>query len=212
LRKGHAQAKFETRVTGFEEYDMTLSPLLLLLLGVLAYRTYKGKGRLAEMLRNLGGAAPEAASAPPAGGYPQRWPQAAPAQSARPMGVPPAASMAPPGARGPFGGSMGGFAGGLAGGLIGSGLHDLLNRFQHNGYGDVANSWVGTGPNRTISPDELQQALGPDTVNSLANEAGLSDIDVLSGLSRDLPAAVDDLTPTGQILDDYGDFGGNYEA
>jgi hypothetical protein len=57
LRKGHAQAKFETRVTGFEEYDMTLSPLLLLLLGVLAYRTYKGKGRLAEMLRNLGGAA-----------------------------------------------------------------------------------------------------------------------------------------------------------
>ena len=188
---------------------MTLSPLILLLLGVLAYRTYKGKGRLAEMLRNLAGAAPEAATAPPAAGYPQRRGPMAPPGSAR-MGVPPAASMAPPGARGPFGGNMGAFAGGVAGGMIGSGLHDLLNRFQHNGYGDVANSWIGTGPNRTISPDELHQALGPDTVNSLANEAGLSDIDVLSGLSRDLPAAVDDLTPTGAILDEYGDVGGDY--
>ena len=38
---------------------MTLSPLILLLLGVLAYRTYKGEGRLAEMLRRLSGAAPD---------------------------------------------------------------------------------------------------------------------------------------------------------
>ena len=51
---------------------MTLSPLILLLLGVLAYRTYKGKGPLAEMLRGLTGAAPDAASAPPEG-YPQGW-------------------------------------------------------------------------------------------------------------------------------------------
>ena len=58
----------------------------------------------------------------------------------------------------------------------------------------------------SISPDELQQALGPDTVNTLANEAGLSDIAVLSGLSHDLPDAVDELTPTGAI-GDFGDFG-----
>ena len=116
-------------------------------------------------------------------------------------------TASPPGLRGMFGNNMGAFAGGMAGGLIGNGLHDLFNRFQHNGYGDVANSWIGTGPNRTISPDELQTALGSDTVNSLAEQAGLSDIDVLSGLSRDLPYAVDELTPTGSILDDYGDFG-----
>jgi uncharacterized protein YidB (DUF937 family) len=191
---------------------MTLSPLILLLLGVLAYRTYKGKGRLAEMLRGLTGAAPDAASAPP-GGYPQRWgPTARPAP---PMGAPMARPVAPPatgGPRGPFGSNMGAFAGGMAGGLIGSGLNDLLHRFQHNGYGDVANSWIGTGPNRTISPDELHGALGSDTVNALAEQAGLSNIDVLSGLSRDLPDAVDELTPTGAILDDYGDFGGDYEV
>ena len=181
---------------------MTLSPLILLLLGVLAWRTYKGKGPLAEMLRGLGGAAPDA---PP--GSPQTRPAFPPG---RPMGAPPVPPMARPGGLGGmFGGNMGGaFAGGVAGGLLGSGLHDLLNRFQHNGYGDVANSWIGTGANRSISPDELQQALGPDTVNALANEAGLSDIDVLSGLSRDLPDAVDELTPTGTI----GDFGGFGEA
>ena len=184
---------------------MTLSPLILLLLGVLAWRTYKGKGPLAEMLRGLSGAAADAAPAAPPG-YPQTRPAFPPGP---PMGAPPSVPpMARPGGLGgAFGGNMGGaFAGGMAGGMLGSGLHELLNRFQHNGYGDVANSWIGTGANRAISPDELQQALGPDTVNALANEAGLSDIAVLSGLSHDLPDAVDELTPTGAI-GDFGDFG-----
>jgi uncharacterized protein YidB (DUF937 family) len=107
------------------------------------------------------------------------------------------------GLRDMLGGNMGSFAGGMAGGLIGSGLHDLLGRFRQNGYGDVADSWVGTGPSRSISAGELQEALGPDTVKSLAEQAGLSDIDVLSELSHDLPDAVDDLTPMGAIGDDY---------
>jgi uncharacterized protein YidB (DUF937 family) len=178
---------------------MTLSPLILLLLGVLAYRTFKGEGRLAEMLRQLGGSAPDAAPASPAAaGYPQRSPM-----PARPMtGMPPRGQAAAGGLRDMFGGSnMGAFAGGMAGGLIGNGLHELLGRFRQNGYGDVANSWVSHGPNQSISPDDLQNALGTDTVNSLAEQAGLSDIDVLSGLSHDLPGAVDDLTPTGEIID-----------
>ena len=182
---------------------MTLSPLVLLLLGVLAYRTYKGEGRLADILRRIGGAAPEAASAPPAAGYPERAMRDAPFQSVGTIDPP--RSMAAPagGLRNMFGGSMGPFAGGMAGGLIGNGLHELLNRFQQNGYGDVAHSWIGTGPNRSISAGDLQEALGSDTVNSLAEQAGLSDIDVLSGLSHDLPSAVDDLTPMGEIEDGY---------
>ena len=82
---------------------------------------------------------------------------------------------------------------------MGGGLNELLGRFQQSGHGDIANSWIGTGPNRAISPDELQEALGPDTVSTLAQEAGVSDIDVLSGLSRDLPGAIDQLTPDGEI-------------
>lgn len=165
---------------------MALSPLTALLMGVLAYRTYQGKGRLADMLGR---------SAPPPGAVPgdPRDPR---------MTQPPATQ--PPATGGGLGdllrGNLGGLlAGGAAGGLLGSGLNDLLGRFQRNGFGDVADSWISTGPNRAISPDQLQQALGPDTVSSLAREAGVSDIDVLSGLSRDLPEAVDQLTPSGEI-------------
>jgi len=151
-----------------------MSPLTMLLLGVLAYKTYKGKGRLADMLG-----------------------QGAPA------GANPGGNVAPPasgGLGGLLGGGLGGLlAGGAAGGLLSGGLGDLLNRFQQNGHGDVANSWIGTGANRAVSPDQLQEALGPDTVNTLAEQAGLSQIDVLSGLSRDLPDAVDQLTPDGRI-------------
>jgi uncharacterized protein YidB (DUF937 family) len=178
---------------------VTLSPLILLLLGVLAYRTFKGEGRLAELLRRLGGSSPEAGPATePAAGY--RGSGAGPPRSMRGT----ARSMSAPagGLREVFSGSSA-FAGGLAGGLIGNGLHELLGRFSQNGYGDVAKSWISAGPNQSISPDELHSALGTDTVSSLAEQAGLSDIDVLSGLSHDLPGAVDDLTPTGEIMDDH---------
>jgi uncharacterized protein YidB (DUF937 family) len=183
---------------------MTLSPLILLLLGVLAYRTFKGEGRLAQMLARFAGTASDATpAAPPAPGYPQRGSAPVPPRSM--TGMPYREPMrAPSGGLGDrFGGSMGAFAGGMAGGLLAGGLRDLLGRFQQNGYGDVAQSWIGTGPNQSISTDELQHALGTDTVSSLAQEAGLSDIDVLTGLSQDLPGAVDDLTPTGDIADDY---------
>lgn len=155
-----------------------MSPLTLLLMGVLAYRTYQGKGRLADMLRQ--GA--------PAGANPQTGSVAAPSGGG--LG----------GLGGLLTGGLGGLLGGsAAGGLLSGGLSDLVNRFQQNGNGEIANSWIGTGPNRSISPEQLQQALGPDTVNSLSEQAGISQIDLLSGLSRDLPNAVDQLTPDGRI-------------
>ena len=43
---------------------------------------------------------------------------------------------------------------------VSGGLGELLQRFQQNGYGNVAGSWLGTGPNQSIAPHELQQALG----------------------------------------------------
>lgn len=149
-----------------------MSPLTMLLMGVLAYRTYQGKGRLADMLRQ--GA--------PAGTNPQTG------------------NVAAPGGLGGLLGGLGGLlTGGAAGGLLSGGLSDLVNRFQQNGHGEIANSWIGTGPNRSVSPEQLQQALGTDTVNSLSEQAGISQIDLLSGLSRDLPNAVDQLTPDGRI-------------
>ena len=172
-------------VLGGGQSRQGMSPLTMLLLGVLAYRTYQGKGRLADMLRNAN-----------AGGSGAGGPDS------RPMGG--NAGSMPPSGGGGLGdllrGGLGGLlAGGAAGGLLSGGLRELMERFQQSGHGDIADSWIGTGANRPVTPQQLEHALGRDTVNSLAEEAGVSDIDVLNGLSRDLPDSVDHLTPQGRI-------------
>jgi uncharacterized protein YidB (DUF937 family) len=79
------------------------------------------------------------------------------------------------------------------------GLDVLINQFRQNGLEDVINSWIGTGQNQPISPNELRQALGPNKVNDLSREAGAPQDDLLSQLSRYLPGVIDKLTPNGQI-------------
>jgi uncharacterized protein YidB (DUF937 family) len=104
---------------------------------------------------------------------------------------------------GGLGGMLGGLLGGAAaGGILNGGLKDLLNSFEQNGQGDVAGSWVGKGPNQQISPIDLNKVLGDDTVNSLAEQAGLSKIELLNGMSQELPQFVDQLTPDGRLPTD----------
>jgi uncharacterized protein YidB (DUF937 family) len=86
------------------------------------------------------------------------------------------------------------------GGFLG-GLGSLVERFQQNGHGDVINSWIGSGQNQPITPDQLHQALGPDAVNNLSRMTGVSPQDLVSELSRVLPGIVDKLTPQGRMPD-----------
>jgi uncharacterized protein YidB (DUF937 family) len=97
-------------------------------------------------------------------------------------------------------GGLGGLlAGGAAGGLLGNGLNDLLKGFQHNGFGDVADSWVGTGANKEIAPNDLAKSIGLDDIDHVARQSGMSRDDLLSGLSQQLPGLVDELTPNGRL-------------
>jgi uncharacterized protein YidB (DUF937 family) len=98
--------------------------------------------------------------------------------------------------RGPLGGLLGGAA---AGTVLNGGLGGLIKQLQENGHGDVAHSWVGPGNNKTISENDLASALGGDTLDSLAQQAGMDRGDLLSGLSRYLPDFVDELTPEGRL-------------
>jgi len=85
------------------------------------------------------------------------------------------------------------------GGILSGGLGGLLDHFRDNGQGEKAKSWVETGPNEAIQPEELTQALGPDVVDELIAKTGLSKEELIARLSRDLPKAVDDLTPDGTV-------------
>jgi uncharacterized protein YidB (DUF937 family) len=97
------------------------------------------------------------------------------------------------------GGLGGGTSGGGLGSILNGGLTDLLDQFRQSGHQTKAESWVGTGANEPIDDNELHQALGPDMVREVAAKTGLSEEEVLRRLSKNLPDAVDGLTPGGSI-------------
>lgn len=95
-----------------------------------------------------------------------------------------------------------GLGGAGSGGLLSGGLGELLERFKENGQGEAAESWIGTGPNKQLSPSELEQAIGPDVLDTLSRQTGLSHDELVARLSRDLPDAVDTFTPEGRLPTD----------
>jgi uncharacterized protein YidB (DUF937 family) len=104
---------------------------------------------------------------------------------------------------GGVGGLLGGSGGGMNGGMLAGGLGGLLDSFNRSGHGDIANSWVGTGDNHPIAPNQLADALGPDTVNELSQHTGMPQQDLLSELSHVLPGVVDQLTPHGRLPEEH---------
>ncbi len=85
-----------------------------------------------------------------------------------------------------------------AGAEAAGGLGGLIESFERSGLGDVIGSWIGHGPNQQVAPNRLAEALGPDTVDSLSRETGLSRDDLLGQLAQALPGVIDALTPQGR--------------
>ena len=79
------------------------------------------------------------------------------------------------------------------------GIGGLAQLFQKQGLGDAASSWIGTGPNRSISAADLERALGRERVGALGQRAGLSQTTAASALASLLPELVNQLTPEGEV-------------
>jgi uncharacterized protein YidB (DUF937 family) len=102
---------------------------------------------------------------------------------------------------------------GLVGGIVGAGmvtvvngiiekhggLQGVISQFQQHGLGSTVQSWVSTGPNHPISPDDLSRVLGPDLLQQLAAKSGMSQQELAQKLTQILPQAVDTMTPNGSI-------------
>jgi uncharacterized protein YidB (DUF937 family) len=82
---------------------------------------------------------------------------------------------------------------------LGGGIGELLDRFKESGHGETAESWVSAGPNKPVTPAQLEQAIGPDVLDTLSQQTGLSRDELLARLSRELPDAVDKYTPQGRL-------------
>jgi uncharacterized protein YidB (DUF937 family) len=95
--------------------------------------------------------------------------------------------------------------GGALGGL--GGLAGLVQQLQKGGLADQVGSWVSTGQNLPVSPEQLQGALGNDMLGQLAQSVGLDAGQAAGPLAQLLPQVVDALTPNGQLPTGGADLG-----
>jgi len=185
-----------------------MSPIMMALLGLLAYKAVKHIGGQPAAPGGQG----RPTSGPPTGLGGQDRPTPAPstgtAQARTPSGsladilgglFGGGSSSAKPGSN-PMPGGLGPVLGGAAAGtMLSGGLGRLINDLQNSGQGRVAQSWIARGPNQQIAPTDLSASLGADTLNALAGQTGLSRDDLLEGLSQNLPDFIDQLTPNGRL-------------
>ena len=101
---------------------------------------------------------------------------------------------------------LGDKAGGLLGALLslitsseGGGLSGLISKFTGAGLGNVVNSWISRGENTALTGDQLSSVLGSDTIQNLADKAGISTAAATPALAYMLPKVVDGLTPDGVV-------------
>jgi uncharacterized protein YidB (DUF937 family) len=158
-----------------------MSPMTMAILALLAWKAVK----------HFGGSQPGAQPAP--------TPAPAPSPKTINAGMPGGAGG---GMSDVLKGGLGGLlAGGAAGSILSGGLGDLMKQLQEGGQSDAANSWVGKGQNKPISPGDLASALGADQIDAIASQSGISRNDLLQGLSQYLPDVIDHLTPDGRLPD-----------
>ena len=181
-----------------------MSPLVMALLGLLAYKAFKGSGgqgrpapmppqgmpQGGNMQAGGGGGLGDLLGGLLGGGRPGGMPGNMPA-GGRPGGGG-LADMIP--------GGLGGLLGGAAAGtVLSGGLENLIKGFQQSGQGRAAQSWVDRGQNEQIAPGDLESALGADTIDALSQQTGMGRGELLAGLSQQLPDFVDQLTPDGRL-------------
>jgi uncharacterized protein YidB (DUF937 family) len=69
-------------------------------------------------------------------------------------------------------------------------LQGLVSQLEQGGLGQHVQSWMGSGPNMPVSPDQLRAVLNDDHVKQMAQHFGVDPDTVLNLLAEHLPSAV----------------------
>ncbi|MET9584993.1 YidB family protein [Streptomyces sp. NPDC006539] len=96
-------------------------------------------------------------------------------------------------------GALGGNASAGGGGGGANTLEGLIGMLTRSGLLDQTQSWVGTGENKPVSGAQIAQALPDETLQKVAQDAGVSTEQAADDIARSLPEAVDKLTPAGEV-------------
>lgn len=81
----------------------------------------------------------------------------------------------------------------------GQGLENLLGKLRQQGLGPEVDSWVSTGPNRPVAPEQIQTAFGQEQLSGMAQQFGMPSGALGGILAQLLPQLVDRLTPNGRV-------------
>ena len=79
------------------------------------------------------------------------------------------------------------------------GLQGMTSKLTNSGLGKQVQSWVGTGENQPVTGQQVQQAVDPDQLHTMAKQAGMTDEEASEHVAKAMPEMVDQATPKGKI-------------
>ena len=80
-----------------------------------------------------------------------------------------------------------------------AGLTNMIAMFENNGMGEMVKSWVGTGANMPVNPQQIMQALGQGNVQNIAQQMGVDANQASTQLAKLLPDLINQMTPNGKV-------------
>lgn len=109
------------------------------------------------------------------------------------------------------GGMIGGFGGGRGALLVmllpmamrwvqrNGGIGAVLKRFQQQGYGKQAQSWLAIGDNEELDEHAVEEVVGRRDLADMAQRLGVPETEVKQAFAEIMPQMVDRLSPQGDL-------------
>jgi|SRR5271166_795541 len=77
----------------------------------------------------------------------------------------------------------------------------LVEKLSNGGLDEHVRSWIGTGENKPVDPDQLKNAMGHEPAQNMSQQTGVPAERILQILAQYLPQAIDRASPNGRLQD-----------